>query len=136
MPKISGREAASKRLRALSGKEKVELVGQALFVGGDEIAKYAAHSITEGSVSGAGHVASLPGEPPNADTHVLDRSIYVEQPAPLRVQVIADAPHAVPLEGGTSDMEERPFMGPAARAKKKRVVELVTKAVGIATRKR
>lgn len=136
MPKITGREAASRRLTGLAGKEKVELVGRALFVAADEIKAYARHSITEGSVSGADHVASLPHQPPNADTHILDINIEAHLVAPLRAQTVADAPHAVPLEGGTSAMIERPFMGPAARAKRQRTVELVTAAMNRATRRK
>lgn len=136
MPKISGRDAASKRLRALSGKEKVELVGRALFVGGDMIKAEAAHLITEGAVSGAGHVPSKPGEPPNEDTGLLRSRIEVTQVAPLRVQISSNAPYAVELEFGTSKMAERPYMRPATKRKRKEVVALVEKAVKVATRKR
>ncbi len=135
MVRITGADSVLGRLRGAAGREKIALVGRALFVGGDIIRTEAALSITRGSVSGRNHVPSLPGEPPNADTHLLDRSIEIEQVAPLRVQVSANAPYAVELEGGTSKMAARPFMGPAARAKRKEVVELVTKAVNVATRK-
>lgn len=135
MSKITGAKAASDRLRGLAGQQKVEFVGQALFVAGDEIKTFARQSITQGAVSGAFHVPSKPGEPPKADTHILDTSIEVHQVAPLRVQVIAEAEHAVPLEFGTSKMAERPFMRPAAKAKRQRTVELVGKAVSIAVRR-
>jgi hypothetical protein len=136
MPRITGSKQVGDRLKRLSGREKIEFVGKALYVGGDEIRAFAAHSITAGSVSGAGHVVSRPGEPPNQDTGFLVAGFIVEQPAPLRVLVANDIPYAVDLEFGTSKMAERPFFRPATKAKRKRVTELVTKAVNIATRSR
>lgn len=119
----------------MSGSEKVALVGQALVAGAGEIKTYAQISIQEGSVGGKFHVPSLPGEPPNADTGILAASIEVHQVAPLRVQIVSQAPYSAALEFGTSKMEARPFMGPAARAKRKRVTELVGKSVSIVTRR-
>lgn len=136
MPRISGAKETSARLRALSGREKVELVGQALMAGGEEIQTHAQVEIQRDSVGGKFHIPSLPGEFPNADTGQLASMIEVERVAPLRVQVSSNAPHSVPLEAGTSKMAARPFMGPSARAKRKRVVELVEAAVKIATAKR
>ncbi len=166
MVKIVGGKRLVQKLNQLSGKEKVELVGKALFAAADEIKAYARNSITSGAVSGAGHVASKPGEPPKADTHQLDTSIESHQVAPLRAQVVAEAPHAVPLEKGAKhkkgvhaasfptrddgktkfgpirrevgayNVEARPFMRPASVAKRKRVIELVTKAVNIAVKRK
>lgn len=136
MPKITGKSAAGRRLRALTGPEKVTEVGKALFVAGEMIDAEASRLITEGAVSGKNHVPSLPGQPPNEDTGDLRIHIHVEQPAPLRVLVVSDSDHAVPLEGGTVNMVERPYMGPASRAKRKEVVALVQAAVNRATRKR
>jgi hypothetical protein len=136
MPRINGDKAVSGRLNALSGRGKVELVGRALFGGGEEIKAYAQTKISEGAVSGVGHVPSAPGQFPKYDTGLLSSRIEVHQVAPLRVQVSSNAPYAVALEVGTSKMAARPYMGPSANAKRKRVVELVEKAVTIATRKR
>lgn len=136
MAKITGADRVSQRLNGMAGREAVELVGKALFAGGEMIRAEAVRLITEGSVSGKNHVPSLPGEPPNADTGQLHSSIHVEQPRPLHVQVIEDAPHAVPLEVGTVNMAERPHMGPASRNKRKEVVALVHRSVNVATRKR
>lgn len=80
----------------------------------------AATSITSGAVSGKGHVPSKPGEPPNADTHQLDRSIHVKTVTPLNALVVADAPHAASMELGTSKVAERPYMRPAAQRNKAR----------------
>lgn len=136
MPRITGKQAAEGRLRALSGREKVELVGKALFVGGELIKAEAAHLITDGAVSGAGHAPSKPGEPPNEDTGLLRSRIEVHQVAPLRVQVSSNAPYAAHLEFGTSKMAERPYMRPATENKRKEVIATVERAVAIATRKR
>lgn len=136
MVKITGRELVVARLQGLSGQKVVQRVGEALFAGGEIIRAEAQHSIVEGSISGKGHVVSKPGEPPNADTRVLDQHIETTQPAPLHVQVSSNAPHAVPLETGTSKMAPRPYMGPAARRKRKEVVELVQGAVNKAIKER
>ena len=135
MPKISGSKGVSNRLAGLSGQKKVQFVGRALFAAGEEIKAHAARLITEGAVSGANHVASLPGHPPNEDTGHLRTGIIVEQPGPLRVLVASNARYSAALEYGTSKMAARPFMGPSARSKRKRVRELVGTAVTIATRK-
>ncbi len=95
----------------------------------DKHATEAALSITAGAVSGKNHVASKPGEAPNADTHMLDRSIHVERTGPLTAQSIADAPYAVALEVGTSKMAARPYMRPAAKKVRKEVDALAKKAV-------
>ena len=136
MPKISGRDGVKRRLDALSGREKVELVGRALFVGGDMLKAEAAHLITQGAVSGKSHVPSLPGEPPNEDTGLLRSRIEVNQVAPLRVQVSSNAPYAAALEFGTSKMAERPYMRPATQRKRKEIVALVQKAVRLATKRK
>ena len=93
-------------------------LGKALFATADAVAVDAAVSITAGSVSGKFHVPSSPGQPPNADTHMLDRGIIAELPSPLRATVTATAPYSAALEYGTSKMEERPYMRPAAAKNK------------------
>lgn len=136
MPKITGTGSATKRLEGLAGREKVQLVGRALFAGGEAIKAEASHLITLNAVSGKNHVPSAPNTPPNEDTGHLRSNIEVHQTAPLRVEVSSNAKYSAALEHGTSKMAARPFMGPAARAKRKEVVELVGKAVNIATRKK
>lgn len=162
MPKITGRERVTARLRGAIGPETIEKVGQELFAGGELIRAEAHRSISEGSISGKHHVPSLPGEPPNRDTGVLQAHIETTQPAPLRVEVSSNAPYAVPLEAGSerkagvgsrsfsekskkhgpvrmewgdSKTAARPYMGPASRKKKKEVVALVRKAVSDAIKR-
>jgi HK97 gp10 family phage protein len=129
MPKITGGKAYAARIKRLTSPEAIRQIGAALYAAGQEIEIDAALSITNGSVSGKNHVPSAPGEPPNADTHRLDRSIETNQVGPLHVEVSANAPYAVPLEFGTSKMAARPFMAPAAARKRKEVTALVRAAV-------
>jgi HK97 gp10 family phage protein len=135
MPRITGDKGVQSRLNRLSGPQKVALVGQALFAGGEAIRAQAGRLITEGAVSGKNHTPSAPGQPPNEDTGHLRTNIDVSQPAPLRVEIASNARYSAALEYGTGKMAARPFMGPAARAKRKEVTALVKKAVNIATRK-
>lgn len=129
MVKIIGAKAHAARLKKIQGPEMVRAVGAALFVAGDMIKVDAQISITAGSISGKGHIPSKPGEPPNNDTGDLVRGIENTQVAPLRVEVSANAPHAVPLEVGTSKMAARPYMGPAAQKNRAEATKLVRDAV-------
>jgi HK97 gp10 family phage protein len=129
MVKITGAKEHRARLNRLSSPEMGRQIGAALYAAGSLIEVEAARLVTEGSVSGKGHVPSKPGEPPNADTHLLDRAIETLSVAPLRVEVQASAPYAVALEFGTSRMAARPFMKPASQRKRKEVVALIQRAV-------
>ncbi len=135
MPRITGANIVDRRLKGL-GRDAIIEVGKALYVGGDAIRVEAALSLTRGSVSGRFHVPSAPRSPPNEDTGFLRAGLIVEQVAPLRVNVVNDIPYAADLEFGTSKMIERPFMAPAARAKKKEVVDGVRAAVSRVTRRK
>lgn len=129
MARIIGDRVHSARLRRIRSPEMVRQVGAALFAGGNAIEVEAELSITRGSISGKGHVASAPGEPPNRDTGVLDGNIETTRTGPLTVEVSSNAPHAAALELGTSKMAERPYMRPAAQKKRKEVERLVGRAV-------
>ncbi len=127
--RIIGLDRAMRALRGRGGPGARQRLGQALFAAGELIQVEAQLSITRGAVSGKGHVPSRPGEPPNADTHTLANNIETVQAAPLRVEVTSRAPYSAALEFGTSKMAERPFMRPAANAKRKEVVALVRRAM-------
>lgn len=129
MVKITGAKGVSIRIRNLAGPEMVRQVGAALFAGGQELQTEAQISITNGAVSGKGHVPSKPGEPPNQDTGVLANNIETVQVAPLRVEVSSNAPYSRALEFGTSKMIERPFMRPAAVKTRGKVRKMVAAAV-------
>lgn len=107
----------------------VREVGKAVYAAADEYVVDAALSITAGATSGKGHVASLPGEPPNADTHDLDRSGHVERVGPLKANGVFDSDHAVPMEVGSSHVAARPFAGPAAQRVRPKAQRLVAEAV-------
>jgi HK97 gp10 family phage protein len=127
MAKITGAGKVRQRLNRMAASRP--LTDRALYAAGQMIEIEAEISITRGSVSGAGHVPSKPGEPPNADTRLLDTSIHTTVAGPGRVDVTSNAPYSAALEFGTSRMAARPFMGPAMRAKKAEAVELVRRAV-------
>lgn len=129
MAKMRGGKGFKIQLGKLTGPEMVRQIGAALYAGGQILEVDMAHSITAGSVSGKGHVPSKPGEPPNSDTHVLDRSIQTVSMAPLKVAVIVDAPYAVAVNYGTSKMAARPFAEPAVARTKKEITALVRGAV-------
>jgi hypothetical protein len=104
------------RLQRLTSPALIEALGLALVESAGVIAVDAAESIRENGISGAGHIPSKPGEPPNADTHDLDESIHVgeliETPGQIQTAVIADSDHAW-LEIGGSKVLPRPYMAPA-----------------------
>lgn len=127
--RVRGLDAHRRRLERLSGPEVDRVVGGRLFEGGELIQTHAQFLITEGSVSGKGHVRSLPGDPPNQEFGTLANNIETTQPKPLLVEVRANAEHSAPLEFGTSKMAARPFMIPAREAKRKEATNLVVEAV-------
>lgn len=131
---IRGARAHINRLKALQGPLVTSAVGRALFAAGQLIENEAALSITRGAVSGKGHVPSKPGEPPNADTHRLDRSIETTQITPLKVKVTANSGYAAALEFGTSRVAPRPFMRPARDKKKDEARALVVKGFNTAVK--
>lgn len=126
---VIGGKAHVARLRKLQGQAMVREVGKALFAGGERIQVEAQISISAGSVSGAKHVPSAPGQAPNQDTGVLAGNIETNQVAPLVVEVSSNAPYAAALEFGTSRMAARPYMAPARDAERTAVTQLVRQAV-------
>lgn len=104
------------RLARLSPLRLFPAVGEELEAGAHLIADDAIASIKDGAVSGPGHIPSLPGEPPNADTHDLDEQIKVgeliETTAVIQTAVISASDHAW-IERGGSRIEPRPYLEPA-----------------------
>lgn len=135
MAKIFGARIHGDRLRRLSSGVVTRKIMDAVVEGAELIKEEAVNSILDGAISGPGHVASLPGEPPNADTHELDQSGRVEKnESRLSAKVTFDSEKAVPLEFGTDTVEERPFLRPAAQKKRPEARRLVTRAVNAANR--
>jgi len=72
--------------------------------------------------------ASAPDEPPSQDTTELKNGITNVLDLPgdeVGVMIISQAPYSADLEYGTSNMEARPFMGPAFRHNKAYCKELI-----------
>lgn len=130
MAQIKGAEAHSRRLKSIAQKTAKEVV-RALYLAGQEIELEAERSIASGSISGKGHIPSLPGQPPNRDTGFLDTNIEttIVSQNPPTVHVTSNAPYSGFLEFGTARMAERPFMRPAARKKRGKAIAIVRRAV-------
>ena len=111
--RMIGRDKFQQKLERLAGHEIVRAAERVLFDGADMVKAEAQHLITRGSVSGKGHVASKPGDPPNNDTDVLKNNIEAAMTGTLEATVTSSAPYAGALEGGTSKMDARPYMRPA-----------------------
>lgn len=121
MAKVTRRSSGfSRKVRSEASRQ----LTAALFAGGEEIQVEAQISITNGAVSGKGHVPSKPGKPPNQDTGVLAGNIGVRVARPLVVEVFSEAPYAALLEFGTSKMAERPYLRPAGAKKATEVQSL------------
>lgn len=102
-----------RRLQRLSSTEVIRAAGAAVYESADAIRAEAFRSISAGSVEGAGHVRSRPGEPPNREIGDLQNGLKNVETGPLTAEVRAEAPHSRPLEFGTSRMAARPYMRPA-----------------------
>ena len=98
MVKITGVDRHLNRMKRMDSVE--EVVSKALYVAGQMIEADAEISITEGSISGKGHIPSKPGEPPNADTRLLDTNIRTDviSTNPPKVEVSSNAPYSAHLE--------------------------------------
>lgn len=128
---MTGGDKHLQRLSRIRGPRMVEQVTRALYGGAVDIQIAAQISITEGAVSGKNHVASEPGSPPNADTHVLSNNIEAAVTGPLKAESSSNAPYAVAQEKGSEKLKlpERPYMAPAAKRMRPRVRARVIRAV-------
>lgn len=119
---IKGLNVHRARLARMRRAAKDEAL-TALYAAGEIIRKDAQDSIRAGAISGPGHIPSSPGEPPNADTHNLDLGIDVRiNKAASTVYVVSRAHYSAALEFGTSRIEPRPFMRPALRRNRNRII--------------
>jgi len=123
----------SDRLKRMAQRTPQQ-VARALYAAGQLIENDWERSITAGSISGKGHIPSLPGQPSNADTHHLDSNIQTRIGGPGLVLVESLAEYAAAQEFGTSRMAARPAGRPAVERNRKKVVELVGDAVNITVR--
>jgi len=128
MARVIGARRHSARLKNMR-RRGAEAAGKAIFVGAGILETEWRRLIVAGAIQGAGHIPSRPGEPPNRDTGQLDQSIVARRRSILRSEVAAGAPHALPLEFGTSKMEERPSARPATKRTRAKITKLVERAV-------
>lgn len=131
MAKIIGGDKHIARLRRIRGPRAVRAVSQAMFATAQDIAIDASVSITTGAVSGKNHVPSPPGEPPNADSHVLAQSIQGIATGPLKAETEATAPYAAAQELGSAsqNLPERPYLRPAAAKNRPNALKRATDAI-------
>ena len=123
MGRIRNLDKLQKRLRSIGSTKAAKEVEGALFAGADLVAAEAGLSITRGAVSGKNHVASAPGQPPNADSHVLDKGIGVYPVAGktadgIEVSVVSMARYSEALEFGSAP-------SPPARSTSSRIATTV-----------
>lgn len=128
---MTGVEAHRQRLSRIKGPRMVEAVTRALYGGAQDVQITAQLSITRGATSGKNHVPSQPGTPPNNDTGVLANNIEAAVVGPLKAEASSNAPYALPQEYGSEKigLPERPYMRPAAKQARPRVVKRVVRAV-------
>jgi len=125
---IKGMEIHKNRLRRMQNVKAPAL--RALYDAAEVVRADAQQSIVAGSISGPGHVPSLPGQPPNADTHRLDLSIdIVINPSQLTASIVARAPYSAALEFGTSRIMPRPFLRPALQRNRNRLLMEIAETV-------
>lgn len=141
-----GSDKHLERLMRLGGPLLTENIGEALLAGAEQIRADAQASIIDGAISGKGHVASAPGEPPNADTHRLDESGAVTELIEIGIGSISESvttsvtfgneavPWAVYQELGTSVLAERPYLRPATERGRPMVQENVIAAINKTSR--
>lgn len=120
---MKGKDGHIRRLRTLTAKA-AKMANSVVYVGADMIRAEAHRLISEGSVSGKGHVPSAPGQAPNRDTGHLQANLETTNPRPLVAEVRSNAAYAAALEFGTSRMAERPYMRPARDAKEPEIQRL------------
>lgn len=132
MVKITGDQRHIQRLKGKFSPRKLALVNAKLYEAGELVQQTAQLSITAGAVSGAAHVPSAPGEPPNNDTGVLANSIETNSVGPGKVEVSANAPYAAAQEFGNSRLPARPYMRPALQQNRGRIAELIKEAIDVA----
>lgn len=121
---MKGADKHINRLKRLRGERMVNAANRVVLAGADMIRARAHRMISEGSVSGKGHVPSAPFEPPNRDTGNLQAHIESFNPKPLIAVVTSSARYAAALEFGSSgnNLIERPYMRPA-RDKSRRAIK-------------
>ena len=110
---FKGIDKHRRRLAKLGGAEVRRVAGAIVYEGADTIRAEAYRMVSAGSVSGAGHTASAPGEAPNRDTGTLQANFETNMIGPTTAEFRSSAEYAAALERGTSKMAARPHVRPA-----------------------
>lgn len=129
------RQSFTSRMRMYLDPKFQRAVGEALYEGADLVRSEAYRLIQAGSVSGAKHVASAPGEPPNNDTGHLASNIEISREGPFTSRVTSNAAYSKALEFGTSKMSARPFMRPARDKMKGKAERILNEKINIIIRR-
>lgn len=131
MVKVTGADAHKRRLRRIRGARMISSVTNALYGGAQDVQIEAQISITAGATSGKDHVPSAPGTPPNNDSGVLAGNIEAAVVKPLKAETSSNAPYAAAQELGSEkqNLPERPYMRPAAKKSRPKVLRRVQEAV-------
>lgn len=115
------------RLRKLMLSRILPAMGEELESGADAIVETAKHNLNDGAISGSGHIPGPPFGYSNSDTHELEQSFHrgdtIETAGEIKSSVIADAPHAIFQELGTSKVLPRPNMQLATEEHRSDVAE-------------
>ena len=136
---MNGKDRHLQRLLNLQKGAK-QAARRVLFVGSDMVRAEAFRSISAGAISGKGHVASKPGEPPNRDTGHLQSQIETAMPDELVATVTSNAAYAASLEFGATipnafgrgeeiEVAARPYMRPARDKEKPRIRKLFAQEI-------
>lgn len=133
---MKGKDRFLRKLRFYSSREFDELAGAVIEEAADAVRAEAFYSISRGSVSGAGHVPSKPGEPPNREFGDLQAGLSVKRTGLLSAEVRAEAAHSRPLEFGTSKLAARPFLRPARDKEAAGAIEKGVRKMRAAIRRR
>lgn len=132
---VRGADRLSRQLMALPSRLRSP-IEDALLASASELNSQAIIQIQKNSGTGRTyrrgsrtHVASSPGEYPNADYGELVRKMFFRAAGTLRAVWGNSSKHALPLEKGTSRMAPRPFMRPTFLALKARIEKRISDAV-------
>ena len=118
---FKGLDKHLRRLRKLASADVERVAGAVVYEGADTIHAEAFRMVSAGSVSGAGHVASRPGQAPNRDTGTLQANFETAKTGRVSAEFRSKAPYAAALEFGTSKMAARPHIRPARDKKAQEV---------------
>ena len=144
---ITGQDELRRVLLSL-GRDMEKALAQGVFLTAQQVRTHAVKSIQEQgfgsyvqrSRQGGGtytHIAAAPNQAPNTDTGKLVNSIAVEMNwKDASAEVGSNLDYSAFLEFGTTQMEPRPWLGPAVDAKRDNMNKNIAKAANNAIKKK